>query len=389
MKKVLLASTALAAAGMMMSAAPAAASEKITLGLGGFSKWWVVGQWQQDSYQNASAQDFNSVDIKGDNEIYFGGSTTLDNGMKVGIQVEFEAGGHTDQTSDPVDESYVWIETGFGKMIVGSENNGTYLLHVMAPDAAGNWGEAGMMTGGFAIARPALVRGITPNQNANNNNTTAIITDGDADKITYVSPTFAGLTLAASYAPNGVEDDRGLTSLGTVGRIGEVYGAGALYANTFAGAGFKLSAGWATYDMATSGGTGQDTDIDEYSAGVNVTYAGFTLGGSYRQVVAGDGIATSPALNVDFDGEAWDAGVQYATGPYAVSLSYFRSKVGGTVTTAGDDEIQLWQASGKYNLGAGVDVLASLGWAKFDDETTSSSNNNEGWTVMTGLGLSF
>ncbi|MEW5728208.1 MAG: porin, partial [Pseudomonadota bacterium] len=120
MKKVLIASTALVAAGMMTAGA-AQASEKIKLNLGGFSKWWVVGQWNDDKYQRNAIADYNSVDVKGDNEIFFGGSTTLDNGMKVGVQIELEAGGHTDQSSDTIDESYMFVETGFGKFIVGSE----------------------------------------------------------------------------------------------------------------------------------------------------------------------------------------------------------------------------------------------------------------------------
>ena len=97
MKKVLIASTALVAAGLM-TAGTASASEKIKLNLGGFSKWWVVGAWQNASYKDAAVGGAQpvAVDIKGDNEVYFGGSTTLDNGLKVGIDIQLEAGGHSD-----------------------------------------------------------------------------------------------------------------------------------------------------------------------------------------------------------------------------------------------------------------------------------------------------
>jgi len=124
MKKVLIASTALVAA-TVFSAGAASASEKIKLNLGGFSKWWVVGQWQDSKFESnnngAGTQGgYNNVDVKGDNEVYFGGSTTLDNGLKVGIDIQLEAGGHTDQTTDTIDESYVYLEGGFGKFIVGA-----------------------------------------------------------------------------------------------------------------------------------------------------------------------------------------------------------------------------------------------------------------------------
>ncbi|MBC7952282.1 MAG: porin [Rhodospirillaceae bacterium] len=386
MKKVLIASTALVAA-TMLSAGAASASEKIKLNLGGYSKWWVVAAQQDSSFQananTAGAQaDYNTVDIKGDNEIFFGGSTTLDNGLKVGIDIQLEAGGHTDQTTDTIDESYIWIEGGFGKFIVGSENNGTYLLHVTAPDAAGNWNEGGIMTGGFSLAVPTNVRGVDPTSNGNN--TTAIVTDNDAEKITYVAPSFYGLTVGASYVPSAAgQDNRSTVDINTQ-TTGEIFGAGALYANTFGGVGVKVSAGAVFYDLNSKTVGGAKDDVQEYAAGTQLSYAGFTLGGSYRQVVASTGTTT-----LDNNASAWDIGLQYASGPYAVSAAYFKSSAEGTRATVGEDEIEFYQVSGKYTLGAGVDALASVGYASYEDETNSVQNENKGWVVMTGLSLAF
>ncbi|HLO78771.1 MAG TPA: porin [Magnetospirillum sp.] len=384
MKKVLIASTALVAA-TVFSAGAASASEKIKLNLGGFSKWWVVGQWQNDT-QNATGVDYNTVDVKGDNEVFFGGSTTLDNGLQVGIDIQLEAGGNTDQGTDTIDESYVFIGGGFGKFIIGSKNNGTYLIHNTAPDAAGNWNEGGILTGGLSIVRPTAVRGTTPSLATNNNNTTAIVTDGDSDGVTYVSPTFYGLTFGATYKPNSTEDVRGTSQLNAAGTTAsEIYGAGILYANTFGGVGVKADIGWATYDVEL--GLANKTGVNEYSTGLNVSYAGFTLGGSFRKVNA-DTDATA-AADLDLSANAWDVGLQYASGPYAVSLAYFRSSAEDTVSNAANDRIQFYQLSGKYTLGAGVDALASIGYAKYDDETNLDVNENKGWVAMTGLSLAF
>ena len=376
MKKVLIASTALVAA-TVFSAGAASASEKIKLNLGGFSKWWVVGQWQENSFQGATNGDYNNVDVKGDSEVYFGGSTTLDNGLQVGIDIQLE--GQTETNADVIDESYVWLAGGFGKVIVGSKNNGTYLIHNTAPDAAGNWNEGGIMTGhGTAIVKPAAVSTITPASATGN--TTAILTDGDSEGITYVSPTFYGLTFGATYKPNSSEDNRNTVELKQQ-TAADIYGAGVLYANTFGGVGVKADFGWATYTVENSVAVGK-TGVNEYSTGANLSYAGFTLGGSYRQVVA-DAVLNS------LDGKAWDIGLQYASGPYAVSLSYFQSQVEGNVANSSEDEIEFIQLSGKYNLGAGVDALASVGHAKFEDETGLDANENKGWVVMTGLSLAF
>ena len=398
MKKVLIASTALVAA-TMLSAGTASASEKIKLNLGGFSKWWVVGAWGDDSYQGANNADYNNVDIKGDNEIYFSGSTTLDNGLQVGIQVELEAGGHTDQTTDTIDESYVWLAGGFGKFIVGSENNGTYLLHVSAPDAAGNWNEGGIITGGYALAIPSAVSGVTPLQRGWN--TTAIVTDNDAEGITYVAPTFYGLTVGGSYKPSSSEDNRGMSNLASTSAAnlgvtgpaaGEIFGAGALYSNTFGGVGVRASAGWATYDTNLSNGGNPepqpDDRVNEYSFGGQLSYAGFTLGSSYRQVVADTG-NTQAGATLDLNAHAWDLGLQYASGPYAISASYYQSQANGSSAIEGEDKITVYQVSGKYTLGAGVDALATIGHASYESEDNLQANENDGWAVMTGLSLAF
>jgi outer membrane protein OmpU len=414
MKKVLIASTALVAA-TMVSAGAASASEKIKLNLGGYSKWWVVAAQQQGAYKDSqvnNAGQFAAVDVKGDNEVYFGGSTTLDNGLKVGIDIQLEAGGHSDTrataTTDVIDESYVFIEGGFGKFIVGSKNNGTYLIHNTAPDAAGNWNEGGIITGSFAVAQPAgagagganRVASIgqvandganaTASRTAGVGNTTAILTDGDSEGITYVSPTFYGFTAGASYKPNGLTEDSRGTESGNL----PVYGAGILYANTFGGVGVKADVGYAQYNLSHVG-TASATGVvgshglqRELSSGAQLSYAGFTLGGSYRQVI--DNMRNDTALNtISYDATAWDIGLQYASGPYAVSVAYFQSKAEDLIAVSGEDKIEFYQISGKYNLGAGVDTLATIGHASYKDEAGAAAGKNEGWTGMVGLSLAF
>jgi predicted porin len=384
MKKVLIASTALVAATLVGS--PAMASEKIKLQLGGFSKWWVVGAWNQDSYQGNTQSggvgtSYNNVDVKGDNEIWFSGSTKLDNGLSVGIEVHLEAGGQTDQSSDTIDKSFVFVEGGYGKVLLGSAANGTVLLHVMAPDAAGNFGSEGLLTGGLAIAAPTNVSVRT---------TTEIDTDDNVDKITYVTPSFWGLTLGGSYIPNLTEDSRAVRSNDT-----EAMGVGALYDNTFGDFGVKVSAGYVSYDTNPAD-TATSTDRSfEWSTGTQLTWGGFTVGGAYRKIntnfVTNVGAAASIATSSQA-GRIWDAGIQYANGPYAVSFVYFNSQSQGTFNSAvskGEDELEVYQVSGKYALGPGVDVLATIGHADYKDETTAVSNNNKGWAVMTGLSLTF
>jgi hypothetical protein len=432
MKKILFASTALVAVGLM-GADAAQAADPIKLSVGGFSRWWVVGAEQSDSYArsqqpgngyqvNNTAGHYNNTGIKGDNEIHFQGSTALDNGLKVGVFVSLEAGGHTDQTTDLIDSSYAWVEGGFGKVFVGTLKNGAALLHVSAPDAASNFSEGGMATGNYTIIKPGAVVGM--NQRAGysgSTNSTAIITDNKSEKITYVTPSFAGLTLGATYVPNaGGEDNRNQST-----NRAQAYGVGAGYTRTIGPVGLKLSAG-AVQTSLSAGET-----FTQYSGGTQLSYAGFTLGGSYQ--LARDAIARSGNANnldsgyngvngrvnystalassifagtngkVDFGGQAYDVGLQYATGPYAVSFAYFHSEVAGLKADGtgyanhGDDTIDFYQASGKYSLSAGIDLLASAGYATYKSglygyAATAAGNDalkNDGYYGMTGLSLKF
>lgn len=389
MKKILIATTALVACSV---AGGAQASEKIKLDLGGYSKWWVVGAQQKGSYK-ASQAGFQpiGVDIKGDNEIFFSGETTLDNGLTVGILVELEAGGNTDTrastaaNTDVIDKANVYVSGGFGKVIIGTEANGTVLMHNMAPDAAGNWGSDGILTGGWAIVQPA---GWTQG-GLGTRTTTELDTDDNAEKITYVSPTFNGFTVGGSYIPNANplnEDSRGVSAASAQG-----YGVSAMYAGTIGEVDVKANVGTIWYALQranNASGTTWNPHVGynrEWAVGTQLTYAGFTLGGSYRS------IHDSEASNstVSSDGNVWDAGLAYAWGNYAVSIAYLHTQEKGQITVGGSNKMDTYQASGKYSMGPGVDALASVGYQKYDGETAGATQDNKGWAAMTGLSLAF
>ena len=434
-KKILFASTALAAAGLL-DVGTALAADPISLSLGGYSRWWVVGQWNSPSFERAylttnnlagtpTQSSYDNVDVKGDNQIFIGGKTTLDNGIKVGADVHFWAGGNTIQTTDSIDRAYAYVEGGFGRFMIGTQKNGTYLLHVQAPDAAGNWGEMGMLSGNQAIVQPNAYVGssFTGVHGMAGGNTTAINTTNNAEALTYVTPTFGGLTLGASYLPHGGQTNS-VTPFGSVnlnqtgvgassgtgvplnnyidGGIQQVYGGGALYAHQFGSVGIKASAGAVSAKLSPEIGGGWL----EQSYGAQVTYGGFTVGGSYRHQQSDNtnldvgqlGNITSWPGGSFSNGSAYDAGIQYATGPYAVSFAYFHSavqncdnsfRVYGGVCNNGHDMTDIYQVSGKYNLGPGVDALASAGFAGYTSANSGDANRNAGWTLMSGLALGF
>ena len=111
----LIAATALVAAGTMV-ATPAIAEEGVQLGLGGYyNTFFWVGDYSESSNDT---RRMTETGLFADGEMHFKGSTTLDNGITFGVQVELEAF----QSNDQIDENYAFVEGSFGRLVVGGEN---------------------------------------------------------------------------------------------------------------------------------------------------------------------------------------------------------------------------------------------------------------------------
>ncbi|MBN2751903.1 MAG: porin [Rhodospirillaceae bacterium] len=387
MKKFLIGTTALLAAGAFVSTAQA--SDPIKLSLGGYMEYWVAGASQDGDYRDGNR--VNNFDVQGESEIHFKGKTTLDNGMTIGVQVELEAGSNNNGT-DTVDESYMWLSGKYGKLIVGSENDVTYLSHVGAPEASQmGIGIAESDTNKYLLVPVAYLEPIMGGE-----------TTGDANKLSYFTPKYYGFQAGVSYTPSNTTagDDASATSetIAKAISIDDTWGVSLAYSNTFSGVGVKAQAGYAiSDDNGTTARTtlpGQDGEIQDFGGGLSLSYMGFTLGGSARRLVSN--VNTSLASR---DGVAWDAGLQYAEGPYAVSLSYTRSDVvsarGNAVTTNDNDTVDLWKVGANYKLGAGVDLFGQLAYLDAQDEDATNSaaarqkSNDGAFGGVVGLKLNF
>ena len=411
MKKGLIATTALIAAGMVSSGAMAA--DKVKLELGGYTKWYVVGAWNNTSYEAARNQSYNNVDVKGRSDITFKGSSKLDNGLDVGVEVSMRGGTNTgvggSDANNLIDKSYLYVASSYGKVIAGVLQNGTHLLQVQAPESIGHWNNDGLLTGNAIIARPSAAYGI----NGNGIMSTSILAgdpSGKQEGITYVAPTFYGLTIGGSFIPNTAKNVRG--AVDTTGTIKDIYGLAANYTNSFDGFGVKASFGWARGTIGSkyvpgSSGVGTSAvslsgqEINFFNAGLNFSYSGFTLGGSFRwnvQDVRKGGLANLAAGGTGYsmNGHAWDAGLMYATGPWAASVSYFGSRQDGFARTnyGQKEDITFVQASAKYDLGPGVSLEGLVGYGDYkastkNGATRTDGDKNNGWTALTGVQIKF
>lgn len=364
---LLAATTALVSVASMAERADAA--EKISLGLGGFMSQWVGWADNDDITPGVgqAGRNYHSFDQQSDSEIYVTGSSKLDNGVTVSVVVNIEA---DTANGAGIDESYLKVESPtLGTLLLGGHDDAGAMIVQKAPDVGIGFSGNDDGTWWNWIIAPAA---ITYGQN------TYFNPSDDANKITYLTPTFYGLTLGGSFTPDirnntnsilATDERRSLSVGGLYSReIGEV----------------KLAAQLA-YGRVGAGGGACNNAIAAWQSGASLEYKGFIVSGG----LADYNTASRGCVVTQTEGVVWDAGIAYKTGPYGVSASMFQSSMQGSTLVAGDDEVTTYMFSGSYTLGPGVDVKGSVFHADYDDETSAVANSNDGWGVVGGLALTF
>lgn len=345
MKKILFASSALVA---VAAAGTAQASEPIQLSVGGFMNQWI-GFADED---NAGTDGRNNA-FQSNTEIHFTGSTTLDNGIEVGAVVELEG----ETSSDQIDEQYLYVNGGFGRLELGKNDSAADAMQIAAPAV----GPVGINDGDLTIWT-----------NANYLIDTSS-TAGDQNRATYYTPSFGGFRLGASFADDSHRNGD-TTGSDTSGNGMNIVSGGIEYSGDFNGVSLGVSA------IAENYGEG-----NVYGGGVNVGFANFTVGGSYSHVEDDYGVGERGTADSD-DTDQFDLGVSYAMDAASVSLTYGYADY-STGADAGDSgEINTVDLGLAYALGAGVAWKSSIFW--FDEEIDGGTDN-DGYGAVTGIALSF
>ncbi|WP_147165062.1 porin, partial [Pararhodospirillum oryzae] len=265
------------------------------------------------------------------------------------IQFEAEANENGNRN---VDEQYVDVSGAFGKLRMGEKSGIFESFAVRAPDV----GEVS----------PDDTVSVWLNQNTGMNLTTGSMDttyDDDSLRVSYVTPSFYGFSAGVSYAPkpSGNLADRRGAGVPTGDSFRDEVQFGMALDTELAGVGVKAD-GVAMTEAA-------DNDSWAYRGGLELSYAGFAVGGSY---MGNEG--------KDFrDASVWEAGASYTTGPYAVSFTYAESD-------ALDDGTS-YKLAGAYEMGPGVKVVGNVFYANIDEDSTG--NYRSGMGAVTGLVLSF
>lgn len=348
----------------MVAATPAAAAEKLSVGIGGeYSQFFGYAD------NDTNTGDFSGFDVKTDGDLTFSGETTLDNGLSFGVEVGLDA---TSSGDDQIDGSMFYVESSAGRLEVGQTDTVAALMHYSAPDV------------GYGINDSDIADWVVNLSGGDSDSafqsTYLYLGEDQATKINYFTPRFAGFQLGISYIPE-FERDNNAQPAGDIYSDGIAFGAN--YVQTVGEAKVAIAAGYLFADKPDGVGAAGD-DAEGYSIGANLTYAGFTVGGSYASTQGNAGGGTDTATSLDGDG--FDIGIAYAFDAASVSLSYYQGSVEDSVATAGDSEHNTVMLSGAYEIGPGITALGSVFHSEFEAD---SGADNDGWAVVTGITLEF
>jgi len=371
----LLGSTALAAT--LVSGA-AMAESPIALQLGGYFQAYGI-------YQDTDQTDLRSTYVTQRGRIYVKGSTTLDNGITVGVFTAIRAGenGNLDKASGIIKKAYGFFEGSFGRIEVGSGDGAASQMGYTSPDPAP---ASGVNSANYFANPPASniagALGSTP--------TTYQNWDAQNTKISYFTPRMSGFQFGISYTPNSCQtgpsvDGAGCPSFGQAsadneGSQSEVYAFGTNYTNTFGGVDTSISATYMTATLDDTAGVAAagEKDRESYSFGANLGYQDWTVGGSYLHDNKG---------LIANETDAWDLGVKYTMGAFSVGVQHIEST---TELDSREDNVTATMIGAGYAVGPGVNLGVGVqDWSWDSTEGTGLEYKTDAKMILIGTVLNF
>ena len=370
MKKLLLGTSAIVAAGLLSTGAMAQDGFTVTVsGFFNFSAALIsqddgVGQPGEFMRDNAFGQD---------SEIIFQANQTLDNGTRVRATIELEG----ETGSDQIDETFLrFSNDAWGTLELGSRDNAANKMTVFSPIGVGAH-LIGCTTFAHATAPGAgNVAGFYCVNGAG----------GDSIKINYFTPVINGFRLGVSYEPEpGIDGGAGAitgapsadsAAPGTAGAFGEQYSVAAEYINTFGDVSFRGMVGFthSEQEVTPTAGSFLD-DFDLWHTGVTLSFGAFSIGGMYQSGEVNQNTGTA----VNGDDTRIRITATYSVGPWLLGGGWSERKVEDRIVGGvnGEDKLTNWGASVRRSLGPGVQVsLGFRNWTWEDDDNAIAAEND-------------
>jgi outer membrane protein OmpU len=352
MKKFLLGTTAVVAATAFGGAAFAqSASEPIKLGLGGY---WVGAAGDRVGGGGDLNNERQNQSFSQDSAVYVKGETKFDNGLGVGVLWIFRGEGANSSSTDTVKRSYVRFFGSFGEVRFGDDDDSRLQKAVFAP-------QAGAV---FGVNSPYMQFTNAP---VASNTTSRAFGTKRAQRIAYFSPTIAGFSFAASYAPDGSKGRLASPTFATTNTAGHgsnIYSIAGAYDNKFGDFHLTGSAGYTS--MHTQGNDGAAAYVQHnetaYDAGINLGWGPITVGTSFEHVQNANNQGAGTAQNAfgSQNNNTFDVGAVYTMGPFSTSLGWSRGFYGGAAVANATAILDTYEAIAAYVLGPGVEVDAAV-----------------------------
>ena len=372
MKKQLLASSAIIGAGL--AAVPAVAADAIKLGVGGFFNEAYQAVFDDDG-EGELGNEHNTDGFFNSAEVHFTGSTALDNGLTVGAHIELEG----ENDDDQIDEAWVSFSSGFGEARIGSIDDALAYACILPPGATENFSAFSPDQWGAntLISNPACV-GVDESAG------------GDAQKILYFSPIFSGFQLAASYTPNGGDQNHTDVAGPHVGmpfnNDDESRHNFSVYATyTYEGDGWGVTwGGGGSWEGHVEKAPGPDRRKQQfYQTGLNFTFGNFDVGGAFEYYNhAFDRSNQDEVVEEVLIEDAWVAGggIAYTMDAWVFGAQYSHLEADGAGAATFDDFSQdRAMVTAIYNLGPGIQLDGEVAytWVDTDPEGAETSDGIE------------
>src|SRR5260221_7173392 len=368
MKKILLGTSALCAVAVAGPAFAQTANEPVKLGIGGY---FNTGYGAMISQSGASKNGKRTDDIDTDAIINIKGTAKLDNGLVVGASMQLRATNQipsaanssdlTTPTADTVKRSYVYITSDYGEIRIGDDDDARRHKAITAPLAGGLFGAN---TPDIIFANGS--NGLT------NTTMKTISTTKRVSRLQYFSPTIAGFSFAASYAPGGEKGGTGNnlapseTVTNGVNAINNEVSAAGAYNGKFGDFSLDSYVGLSSGHRVRAVPTGTlitgANNPFAIGGGAVVGFGPFSFGGAYEHLYDRD--EPTASLSGHQKRDTWDIGPRYTIGPFSVSLDLTRAilqNFNGN-SSAQNDGVSL---ATDYVLGPGIDVGVGLDWTHF------------------------
>ena len=364
MKTVLLGGAVLAMAGVIASGTEAKSAEKrIRMGPS-------VDMPEKFGSGNFGHGDGGprSAPRSASDEIHLKPEATLDNGLTMGAHIDLKGGGDLDQ----VEERWIYLLGGWGQLRIGDSEDARELKSTASTPP---------------IKRPGAIRRFFtfdnsgPGQVVSTVSTTRNV-ENNAAMLTYSTPSFRGFQFAVSYAPGGQEDHVRLraANIDTCPWTEDAFSMGADYLGELGDVSLRAGGGYSEGTPACEESEGDKPRL--WAAGINVSYANLTVGGSI--MFANEILADPTSGGVVEHNTELELGVAYVSNPLSIEIGWHHGAYdrGGL----GTDTLEQARIGASYALDAGISLDAMVGYANYNCETC---NDSKVWQTVIGAAIVF